>query len=278
VYHPNPTESAKLSALIAAYRVGVMAGTPTFLAGILRTAREHQLDPLRLVVTGAEQCPPRVYETLSARCPRAIVLEGYGITECSPVISANRPGRQQPGTIGELMPSLQAKLVDPDSMQELGTGQRGMLLVRGPSVFSGYLCHSGESPFVELAGERWYKTGDLVTQREDGVLEFGGRLKRFVKLGGEMISLPAIEAALSPLFVADQDDERPSHAVEASSNEEHAELVLFSRIELDRELINRQLRDQGFSPLHNIRRVVLVDEIPLLGTGKVDYRQLRQRL
>lgn len=277
VYHPNPTESAKLAAHIGAYGVTVMAGTPTFLAGILRTANEHQLESLRLVVTGAEQCPVHVYEALATRCPQAVVLEGYGITECSPVISANRPGRQQRGTIGELMPSVRAVLVDPDSMQEVGKGDRGLLLVRGPSVFSGYLASEGESPFVEFRAERWYKTGDLVRQLDNGVLEFVGRLKRFVKLGGEMISLPAIEAELGSLLPTD-DDARPRVAVEATSNQDHVELVLFSTLQLERDSVNRHLRERGLSPLHHIRRVIHVAEIPVLGTGKIDYRDLKQRL
>lgn len=277
VYHSNPTESAKLAAHIETYQVSVMAGTPTFLAGILRTANEHQLDTLRLVVTGAEQCPPHVYDALAQRCPRAIVLEGYGITECSPVISANRPGRQQRGTIGELMPSLEAVLVDPDTQAKVTSGERGMLLVRGPSVFSGYLGRSGESPFVEFEGKLWYKTGDLVKARSDGMLEFVGRLKRFVKLGGEMISLPAVEAVLNSVW-SSPDDERPRLAVEATPNQDHTELVLFATAKLEREVVNRQLRDAGLSPLHNIRRIVVLDEIPLLGTGKIDYRTLKEQL
>lgn len=277
VYHANPTESAKLAAHIQAYRVSVMAGTPTFLAGILRTASDRQLDSLRLIVTGAEQCPEHVYDALAQRCPNAIVLEGYGITECSPVISANRPGREQRGTIGELMPSLEAVLVDPDTLTKVEHGERGMLLVRGASVFGGYLGHTEESPFVEFDGKSWYRTGDLVRFRSNGVLEFVGRLKRFVKLGGEMISLPAVEAVLNAVL-SSPDDERPRLAVEATPDQEHSELVLFANSELEREVVNRHLCDAGLSALHNIRRIIVLEEIPLLGTGKIDYRALKRRL
>ena len=150
-------------------------------------------------------------------------------------------------------------------------------MVSGPSVFNGYLNYDGESPFVEYDGKWWYRTGDLVTEDDDGVLTFCGRLKRFVKLGGEMISLPAIEDVLLPHFTSDQ-DEGPVLAVESAPREESPELVLFTIKETDRTAVNNYIRNAGLSALHNIRRVVQLKEIPVLGTGKIDYRALRERL
>jgi len=109
------------------------------------------------------------------------------------------------------------------------------------------------------------------------VFTFRGRLKRFVKLGGEMISLPAIEAALEPHYLADT-DEGPTIAVEATPGDEHPEIVLFTTRPVDRATVNRQIRAAGLSALHNVARVVQVDQIPVLGTGKTDYRALRERL
>jgi long-chain-fatty-acid--[acyl-carrier-protein] ligase len=109
------------------------------------------------------------------------------------------------------------------------------------------------------------------------VLTFRGRLKRFVKLGGEMISLPAIEAVLERQFAPpDGSTEGPALAVEASPSEEHPELVLFTTLELERETVNHTLREAGLSPLHNVRRVQRLDALPLLGTGKTDYVALRR--
>ncbi len=278
VYHANPTEALMLARLVETYKATLLLGTPTFLSGILRaTTGPAALASLRLAVTGAEKCPEHVYDALAERCPRATVLEGYGITECSPIVSVNRPGDARRGTIGRVLPSVEHAIVDADSGLPVKPGERGMLLVRGPSVFSGYLGDDVASPFVEHAGREWYRTGDLVSADEDGVLTFRGRLKRFVKLGGEMVSLPAIENALLPHF-ASSDDDGPSIAVEATPNEDRPEVVLFATQSADRRTINQHIREAGLSALHNISRVITVPEIPLLGNGKTDYRALRDQL
>jgi acyl-CoA synthetase (AMP-forming)/AMP-acid ligase II/1-acyl-sn-glycerol-3-phosphate acyltransferase/acyl carrier protein len=276
VYHANPTEAAVLARLIEAYRVTVLVGTPTFLHGIVRAARGEQLASLRIAVTGAEKCPDAVYQALRDRCPQAIILEGYGITECSPAVSATRPELQVPGSIGTLLASVEGVIVALDSPRRVPVGAAGMLLVRGPSIFNGYLNYSGDSPFVEFEGRRWYRTGDLVRQDERGVIFFEGRLKRFVKLGGEMISLPAIESVLAPHF-SSEGDEGPVMAVESVGGGESPDIVLFTCRPVARDQVNEWLRDAGLSPLHYVRRVIVVDAIPVLGTGKTDYRGLKER-
>jgi len=277
VYHPNPGEGWVLARLIADYRVTLLCGTPTFLNGIARAASGQQLATLRLAVTGADRCPVQTYQTLARLCPQAVILEGYGLTECSPVVSVNRESGPRPGTIGKVLPSLEYAVIDPDRMRRLGKGAIGELLVRGPSVFSGYLADQAGRPFVELDGKEWYRTGDLVSEDQDGVLTFHGRLKRFVKVGGEMISLPAIEAALEPYYPA-QPEEGPVIAVEATADETRPELILFTTRQVNRQTVNRQLREAGLSALHNISRVVQLEQIPVLGTGKTDYRALRRIL
>jgi long-chain-fatty-acid--[acyl-carrier-protein] ligase len=275
VYHPNPTEARVLGALIEAYKVTILVGTPTFLGGIVRAATSPQLATLRRAFTGAEKCPVSVYEAMQERCPKLIVIEGYGITECSPVVSFNDEKNPRPYTIGKVVPSLRHAIVDLDRNERVETGEQGMLLVRGPSIFPGYLNHEGTSPFVEFEEERWYRTGDLVTEDDDGVLTFSGRLKRFIKLGGEMVSLPAVESVLEAHFPL-PDEDGPSIAVEALGDETSPEIVLFTRVPTNRESVNAMIRDGGLSPLHNVRRVVDVSEIPVLGTGKTDYRALRE--
>jgi len=277
VHHAIPTDAKLLARLIEAYGATILIGTPTFLGGILRVAAREQLATLRLAVTGAEKCGRRVYEALARQCPGAKVLEGYGVTECSPIISLNDYDRPQAGTIGKVLGSLEHVLVDPDSGRRVGPGETGVLLVRGPSVFGGYLDYDGPSPFVEHDGARWYRTGDLVRADAEGVLTFAGRLKRFIKLGGEMISLPAVEAVLESHYAADS-DEGPVLAVEATGDEDHPEIMLFAARDLDRQTVNAQIRSAGLSALHNIRRVVRLEAIPVLGTGKTDYRELKRIL
>ena len=273
VYHPNPTEAAVLARVTEAYRVTMLVGTPTFLHGVVRTAEDGQLSSLRLAVTGAEKCPETVRELLRQRCPQATIHEGYGITECSPVVSITRPDSPDPG-IGPLLPSIEGVVVGVESGDRVAPGATGMLLVRGASVFSGYLNHQGESPFVSYDGRLWYRTGDLVRQDAAGTLFFEGRLKRFVKLGGEMISLPAIEAVLIARFAAES-DEGPPLAVEAIGHGDSPEIVVFTPHPLDRDDINRAIREAGLSALHHVRRVIRVEAIPVLGTGKTDYRGLK---
>ena len=276
VYHPNPTEANTLAKLIEAYGVTLLIGTPTFLGNIVRVAIKSQMATLRLAVTGAEKCPEKVYEALKAKCAGAVILEGYGVTECSPIISINDPDKPEPFSIGRVLPGLDYVIVDPDSLEPRMPPCRGVLLVRGPSIFGGYLNYEGKSPFTEVNGKRWYNTGDLVSVDSDGLLVFGGRLKRFVKLGGEMVSLPAIEAVLESHF-ASEDNKGPVLAVEAA-DAESPELVLFTILDIDREAANRKIRGAGLSGLHSIRRVIKLDEMPLLGTGKTNYRALKQLL
>ena len=273
-YHANPTEAALIARQIDAYRATVIFATPTFLAGIVRAAAPHQLKSLRLAVTGAEKCPSQLYDTLRARVPGAIILEGYGITECSPVVSVTPMAAPIPGSIGRLLPSVEGVVVSLDLTRRAAPDETGMLLVRGPSIFGGYLHYTGEPPFVEFEGRSWYRTGDLVSATADGTIFFQGRLKRFIKLGGEMISLPAIESVLQVHF-AEPGDEGPTIAVEALGNPESPDIVLFTRTPTDRSHVNALIKEAGLSALHNIRQVVQVDAIPVLGTGKTDYRTLR---
>ncbi|MCJ7616037.1 MAG: AMP-binding protein, partial [Desulfobacterales bacterium] len=277
IYNPNPTEASTIAHLIEEYRVSLMVGTPSFLNGIVNAASNRQLQTLRFAISGAEKCPAAVYKAISERCPNIKLLEGYGVTECSPIVSFNMESSSKPYTIGRVMPSIEHVIIDVDTGKEVGRNKAGVLLVRGPSVFSGYMNYDGESPFVEYRGKEWYRTGDLVSEDADGVLTFCGRLKRFVKLGGEMISLPAIEEVLAPHFAGD-DEERPVIAVEATPSEENPELILFTVKDIDRVSVNSYLRDAGLSALHNIRHVIKLNEIPVLGTGKTNYLELKKRL
>jgi acyl-CoA synthetase (AMP-forming)/AMP-acid ligase II/acyl carrier protein/MFS family permease len=278
VYHANPTESTVLAGLIERYGVSIVIGTPTFLLGILKTASQKQLQSLRLVFTGAEKCPDHTYQALRRVNPAAILCEGYGITECSPLVSINRVENPRPGTIGRVMPSMEYAIIDPETNRRVDIGEQGILLVRGPNIFSGYYGSKNGDGFSAFEEKRWYNTGDFVKEDDEGVLTFCGRKKRFIKLGGEMISLPAIENALLTHFSANNGDDGPALAVEATPTDERPEIVLITTLPISREEANQKIKEAGLSPLHNIRILQEVEAIPVLGTGKTDYKQLQRML
>ena len=274
VYHTNPVEASYLARLIEAYKVTLLVGTPTFLSGIMRAGTEEQLKSLTLAACGAEKCPESLYQALPRKCPSIEVIEGYGITECSPIVSLNIPGKTVPFSIGPVLPSVEYVIIHPETFIKKNIGEPGLLLVRGKSIFNGYLHHYGETPFMEYDGKTWYKTGDLVYENSDHILFFSGRLKRFIKLGGEMISLPAIEETLMPYFTSEQ-DEGPQIAIEASADATQPEIILFSVKPVERDTVNDHLKKAGFSPINYIRKIIFLPEIPILGTGKTDYRSLK---
>ena len=275
VHYPNPNDVSALVRVIENYRASILLGTPTFLSNIVRGRGPDSLSALRICVTGAEKCPQSVYDALKKACPEASILEGYGITECSPFVSVARENDIRPGSIGTPLPSIKWAIINEETQQRCAPDQPGMLLVRGPSIFKGYLGDQAHSPFVQWDGETWYRTGDLVRVDASGVLTFTGRLKRFIKVGGEMLSLPAIEEVLERKFPAPPDSS-PALAVVATAENDTPELVLATTLQLDRSEVNAAIREAGLSGLHHIRAIVHLDQLPVLGTGKVDYRSLTE--
>ncbi len=272
VFHSNPNEAYAISRIVNSFKATVFAGTPTFFSTVMNAAPKGWLKSLRMAFVGAEKCPDAVYEKAGEIYPNIKVVEGYGITECSPAVAANSPENPVAGTIGKLMPSVEGIVVNADTLEPVEPEETGLLLVRGESVFNGYY-RSDINPFLKVDNHKWYNTGDLVSVNKDGIITFKGRLKRFVKIGGEMISLPAIEEVICTAFPPGE--EGPRVAVETTDHE-RPELVLFAIDKsISREEVNNVIRDAGFSPLHNIRRVEYVEAIPLLGSGKTDYRTLK---
>lgn len=288
VYHPNPTEAGQLATLVRTFRTTLLVSPPTFLEGMLRQAGPGDLRTLRLGFVGAEKCPDHVYAAFAAAAPRGVLCEGYGVTECAPVVSVNRPEHVVPGSIGTPLPSVAVAVVREGApLERLPDGETGMLLVRGPNVFGGYIGQS-EQPFVSFEGQTWYRTGDLVSRTADGLLTFRGRLKRFVKIGGEMLSLPQMESVLTAAFVphagldraANTGEDGPLLAVESTPEDAGTppRIVLFTTLDINREAANAALREAGLSGLFSVARVERVEAVPVLGTGKIDYRALRARL
>lgn len=272
VHHSDPTEAAGLTRKIATYLPTILVGMPSIISHLLERGRRGDFDSLKLIVVGAEQCPASLRETAERAAPNAYVLEGYGITECSPTISVNRPTANRPGSVGQPLPGVEVCVVDLDTDQVLPPGKMGMLLVSGPGVFPGYLGDE-VSPFVFHQGKKWFVTGDLAAIDSEGFIQFRGRLKRFVKAGGEMISLPALEEPFTVKYPPDANG--PRVAIEGIETDNGRQIVLFATENIELKEANNILIEKGFRGVMRLNEVRQVDKIPVLGTGKIDYRQLR---
>ena len=256
VYHPNPTEAAVLARLIEAYGVTVLVGTPTFLNGIVRAARGEQLASLRLAVTGAEKCPDAVYQALARPLPAsASILEGYGITECSPIVSANRPGAPGAGqhrhaaAVGRRRRSSASR-----RRAACRSAQRACCSCAARASSTATSTTRASRPSSSSRGGAGTAPATSSARTRAAWLFFEGRLKRFVKLGGEMISLPAIEAVLRRTSPRDADEGPPSSPSNRSARPKARRSSSSACRPAERDQVNEWLRDAGLSPLHYVRR------------------------
>jgi acyl-[acyl-carrier-protein]-phospholipid O-acyltransferase/long-chain-fatty-acid--[acyl-carrier-protein] ligase len=245
-----------------AYQVGatVLFGTDTFLAGYARAANPYDFYALRYVFAGAEAVREETRRVWAERFGKRI-LEGYGVTECSPVIAVNTPMHFKAGTVGRLLPLIDYRL---ESVSGIAEG--GRLLLRGPNVMSGYL--RSEAPGIVAAPEEgWHDTGDIVRIDDEGFVIIAGRAKRFAKLAGEMVSLAVAER----IAVAAYPEYR--HAVVALPDAHRGErLVLITEApEIRRDSLVEAARREGLPEIAIPRDVVSVASLPLLGSGKTDY-------
>jgi len=211
------------------------------------------------VVCGAERVRDETHDLVGERFGGVPLVEGYGATEASPVIAVNQPGHNKRGFVGGFVPGVSER-IDPVE----GSSEGGLLFVRGPNIMMGYLNEAGE---LEPPPDGWHCTGDIVTLDDDGWIRIKGRVKRFAKIGGEMISLAAAEALAAAVWP------EARHAVLALPDPRKGErLVLVTdRLDASVEPLVGQARKLGLPELTVPRRIVRAPEIPLLGTGKIDY-------
>jgi acyl-[acyl-carrier-protein]-phospholipid O-acyltransferase/long-chain-fatty-acid--[acyl-carrier-protein] ligase len=279
VSYPNPLEAGKIANIVERYAVTVMLATPTFLRAYLRKSEPHQLRSLRLLITGAEKLPDELAQSFEARFGTR-VLQGYGLTETSPVVSVNLPEPKaaaagapvQPsnrlGSVGKLLPGMAAEIRDPETDQKGSLHDTGMLWLRGPNIFEGYL--DAPELTAQVLCDGWFKTGDIGRFDEDGFLYIEGRLSRFSKIGGEMVPHETIEQKiLSVLQTADHSD-RVIAIVGAADEAKGEALVLLSSIDIDLSQIRTALSEIGVPNLWIPKAVRRVEAIPVLASGKLD--------
>lgn len=281
VFYPNPTDGKKIASIIEKWKVTILCMVPTFLKNLVRVASENQLKTLRLVVTGAEKASNELFEKMGKLNPSAILGEGYGITECSPILTLNPLDKPRSG-VGTPLEQVEVLIVDPETHQPVSGKKEGLILAHGPNVFEGYLSPKLASPFLNVDGKLWYNTGDLGYFDENGYLILSGRLKRFVKVGGEMISLAAIEEILLQEGSKRHwkiDSDLPSLAVVAKEEDgKKGEIHLFTTFSVKTEEVNDILKEKGMSNLIKITAVHQEAFIPLLGSGKIDYKTLSSKI
>jgi acyl carrier protein len=274
VYFPDPTNGKGVAHCVEKWQATLLCGAPTFLRGIFKNGSAEQLKTVRLCFTGAEKAPPELFQ-YAHELGHCKMVEGYGITECSPVMTINITEEKDQG-VGQPIAGLDLCVVDLDHHQPVEAGKQGLILAKGTGVFKGYLNKGITSPFLSVEGQQWYSTGDLGYLTTKGALVLSGRFKRFVKIGGEMISLAAIESTLQHAFKnSDFSHEGPELAVCAKEEPgERAKIFVFTCLTLELEQVNRAIKEAGFSNLVKISKVEKVKEIPLMGSGKINYRAL----
>lgn len=276
-FYPDPTDSFALVEGVKRWNISIFCSAPSFLKGLFSAEKGDDLKSIRMFVTGAEKASPELVARATKR--GAVFIEGYGITECSPILTMTREGLPLKG-VGQPLPGIDVCAIHPETGALLPHGSTGELCFRGPNVFSGYLGNP-RNPFIEIEGKQWYRSGDIGMVDSDGFLILTGRLKRFTKIGGEMISLGAVEEVLIKELLQEGKikSDLPSLAILADErNPEKSQLVLFSTAAIDRDHCNEILNRSGFSRLIKISAVYPIEEIPMMGTGKTDYRTLQAQI
>jgi acyl-[acyl-carrier-protein]-phospholipid O-acyltransferase/long-chain-fatty-acid--[acyl-carrier-protein] ligase len=278
--YPNPLDAAKCAALIERYQLTFLLATPTFLRLYLRKAEPEQLCTLRLIITGAEKLPLDLAKHFEERFNKK-VFEGYGLTETAPVVSVNLPEptpsaapTNRLGSVGRLAPGIAAEIREPETNRKLSLFETGMLWLRGPNIFEGYL-HDPQRT-AEVLRDGWLKTGDIARFDEDGFLYIEGRLSRFSKIGGEMVPHEAVEQKIIDLLELSGRDERPIAIVGVQDEAKGEALVLLTAVDIDLAELRKKLQDAGVPNLWIPKRVQRVEAIPVLASGKLDLKKCQE--
>lgn len=278
-FSPDPTDSKRLAQAFAQWKATMIIGAPTFVKGFIKAVDPKHLTTMRLCITGAEKAPPELLHALDQLGYGKCRYEGYGVTECSPVLTFTPQGKPPRG-VGIPLSNVELCIVDLNTHEVLPQGDQGLILASGPNVFSGYLNPGLASPFIMINGYQWYNTGDLGFIDTEGNLNISGRLKRFIKVGGEMVSLTAVENTIAHMALnagIAQKEEGPILAISGKEFPgEKPKMALFVKFPITVEEANKALKEAGFSNLVKINNVIQLAEIPLMGTGKVNYRKLEE--
>ena len=283
----DPTDVKTMARACAEFRVTAFVGTPTFLRAFVVNRLVHPMvfKYLRIIIAGAESLRPELQEAFRMKFGKDI-FEGYGCTETTPVASVNTENmllndfltmqiNNKPGSVGMALPGTRFRIVDPDTNEELPVGEAGMILIGGCQVMVGYLKDPERTAqsLIELDGKRWYRTGDKGYLDEDGFLTIVDRYSRFAKIGGEMVSLGAVEMRIQDTQVLKGFDYAVTSIKDAVNGER---LVLLFEGEKDPATILQELRQSGIPSLMIPSVAFVVEHLPKLGTGKMNLKLVKE--
>lgn len=259
--YPSPLHGKQIVALLAEVKASILFATDTFLNQWARVASPDDFRTLQFVVAGAERVRDETHHLFNTKFGGVKLLEGYGATEAAPVVAVNHPDRNRPGTVGQLLPGMEAR-VEPVE----GITEGGRLYLRGPNVMAGYMKPEDPTQIEPLDGG-WHDTGDIVDLDEDGYIAILGRVKRFAKIGGEMVSLSAVEGLVQAVWP----DVRHAVISVADSRKGEKLVLVTERKDADVKQIADWAREHGAPELAVPKKIVKVRDLPVLGTGKTDY-------
>jgi acyl-[acyl-carrier-protein]-phospholipid O-acyltransferase/long-chain-fatty-acid--[acyl-carrier-protein] ligase len=285
VTYSSPLETKRLAELIHDHEIPLFLATPTFLRGYLKRIKPEQLAPLKLVITGAEKLPDSLADSFEEKFGIR-PLEGYGLTETSPATNVNLPPLEnreglepipssRPGSVGHLLPGIAARITDPATDEPIPVSQSGILWLRGPNIFPGYLNRDDLTEGVFEEG--WFKTNDVARFDDDGFLYIEGRMSRFSKIAGEMVPHEVVEAAVDKALGYDKEDVRKVAVVSVPDEAKGEGIGLLSTVisdMLEQDVIDLRykLLDAGLPSLWCPKVIIPVAEIPVLASGKLDLK------
>ncbi|MNK11307.1 Bifunctional protein Aas [compost metagenome] len=259
--YPSPLHAKQITDLLPQVKASILFATDTFLNQYARVAEPDDFATLQFVVAGAEKVRDETRQMFNTKFGGVELLEGYGATEAAPVVAVNHPDRNRPGTVGQIMPGMEYRL---DTVAGIEGG--GQLFLRGPNVMAGYISPNDPRGIEPLAGG-WHDTGDIVDIDDEGYITILGRVKRFAKLGGEMVSLLAVEDMAGAVW---PDNRHAAVSVPDSKRGERLILVTDHEGAASAQL-SEWARDNGAPELAVPKKIIKIAVIPVLGTGKTDY-------
>lgn len=267
VTYANPLDYKTCTKFMREEQCTMIAATPIFLAGYLRASKKGDFEKLTLVIAGADKTPAWLREDYKS-IHDIDILEGYGATETSPVVSVNRRLQNRPGSIGLVIPSAEVKIVDLETGETLPTGKEGKLMVKGDCVMKGYM---DQEKTKEVITDGWYYTGDIGMFDKDGFLWHKGRYKRFVKIGGEMVSIVKTEGVLATLVDHDTD----ICVVEEADDMKGASLTAVLTKEVDKTTLIKEMSKE-LPAIAIPKKFITIEELPKMGSGKIDFRKVTE--